>query len=116
MLNIEMMNELMTNEEFAQKIGEAGSMENAYRLFVEAGVEGTWEEFNAYIEETRQDMISKGLIGEDGELSVELLETVSGGKWYNSLALFALAGLAVYAGQPGAAVLLIIAGIAVWKN
>ena len=115
-MNIKKMNELLADEEFAQKVAEAGSYENAYQLFVENGVDDSYEDFMAYIEESRQTMIENGLISEDGEMSVEMLEAVSGGKWYNSLACFALAGVACAVGAPGAGVLLIIAGIAVWKK
>ena len=115
-MNIKKMNELIANEEFAQKVAEAGSYENAYQLFVDNGVDASYDDFMAYIEESRQAMIEKGLISEDGELSVEMLEAVSGGKWYNSLGCFVLAGIAFAAGAPGAGVLLVIAGIAVWKK
>ena len=76
---IKKMEELLRNEEFAQKISEAGSYEKMHELFVENGVDVTREDFMAYIGDCRKTMVEKGLISEDGELSVELLEVVSGG-------------------------------------
>lgn len=115
-MNIKKMEELLANEEFAQKMTEAGSYENAYQLFVENGVDATYEEFTAYLDDCRKLMEEKGLISADGELSVEMLEAVSGGRWYHSLVCFAIAGVALYFGQAEAGVLMIIAGIAVWKK
>ena len=110
------MNELINDEAFAQKIAEAGSYENAYQLFIDNGVEVSYEDYMAYIEDCRKAMIAEGLISEDGELSAEMLDTVSGGRWYHSLGAFALAGVAAYAGAPGAAVMLILVGIALWNK
>lgn len=114
--NIQKMTELLTQEEFARKIQEAGSYENAYKLFAGNGVDASYEEFLAYIEGCREKMVRNGLIAEDGEMGVELLDMVSGGKWYQSLGCFVLAGAAFYVGAPEAGVLLVIAGIAVWKK
>ncbi len=114
--NIQKMNELLAQEAFAQKIQEAGSFENAYTLFTENGVDASYEDFMAYIESCREKMVHDGLISEDGELGVELLDMVSGGKWYQSLGCFALAGVAFYCGAAEAGVLLVVAGIAVWKK
>ena len=47
--NIEKMNALMANEEFTQKIADAGSYENAYALLAENGVDATYEEFTAKV-------------------------------------------------------------------
>ena len=114
--NINKMNELLSQEEFAQKILEAGSYENAYKLFAENGVDASYDEFMAYIDSCRGKMVSDGLISEDGEMGIELLDMVSGGRWYHSLGCFALAGAAFYVGAPEAGVLMVVAGIAVWKK
>ena len=80
--NIKKMEELLATEEFSQKIVEAGTYEKMYELLVAEGMDATYEEFAAYLEESRKFMIEQGLITEDGELSVELLEQISGGrKW-----------------------------------
>lgn len=77
---IKKMEELLSNEEFSRKFQDAGSYENAHKLFVENGVDVSYEEFAAYLEDCRKLMVEKGLISEDGELSEELLGAVSGGK------------------------------------
>ena len=74
------MEELLSNEEFSRKFQDAGSYENAHKLFVENGVDVSYEEFAAYLEDCRKLMVEKGLISENGELSEELLGAVSGGK------------------------------------
>ena len=114
--NIEKMNALMANEEFTQKIADAGSYENAYALLVENGVDATYEEFTAFLADCRAKMVENGMISEDGELGVELLDMVSGGGKGKAIALFGLAAAAFYCGCPQAGALLIVAGIAVWKK
>ena len=78
-MNIKKMEELLANEEFAQKTADAGSYENAYQLFTENGVDASYEDFMAYIEDCRKVMVEKGLISDNGELSVEMLDMISGG-------------------------------------
>ena len=78
-INIKKMEELLANEEFAQKIEAAGSYENAYKLFAENGVDASREEFMAYLEDCHKDMVENGLLTEDGELGPDLLDMVSGG-------------------------------------
>lgn len=99
---IKKMEELLKNEEFAQKIKDAGSYENMHKLFVENGVDVTREDFMAYIEDCRKTMVEKGLMSEDGELSVELLEAISGGGPF----LNRLGGLTLGIVGGGAAILL----------
>ena len=77
--NINKMNELLAQEEFAQKIQEVGSYENAYQLFAENGVDASYEGFVAYIDAYHKEMVEKGLLYEDRELSVEELDTANGG-------------------------------------
>ncbi|MBQ6999998.1 MAG: hypothetical protein IJN67_02970 [Oscillospiraceae bacterium] len=113
--NIKKMEELLANEEFAQKIVDAGSYEKAYQLFVEGGMDASHEEFIAYIEETRRIMVEKGLISEDGELSVDMLDKVSGGGVGKALLCWGLAGAAFYFGMPQAGALMVFVGIAAWK-
>ena len=80
--NINKINELLANEDFAKKIAEAGSYEKMYELLSAEGMDASYDEFIAYLEECRKAMVAQGLISEDGELSVELLEQISGGvKW-----------------------------------
>ena len=113
--NIKKMEELLAIEEFAQKIVDAGSYEKAHQLFVESGVEVSYDDFNAYIEETRQMMAERGLISPDGELSEELLSAVSGGRWYHTALLVGFGGLAYAAGLPAVAVACIVVGVMAWK-
>ena len=111
---IKKMEELLKNEEFAQKIKDAGSYENMHKLFVENGVDVTREDFMAYIEDCRKTMVEKGLMSEDGELSAELLEVVSGGisdLWFGIGSIIVGAGLCFVPGGKVAGVILIISGI-----
>ena len=78
-MNIKKMEQLLADEEFAQKIADAGSYEKAYELFAENGVDASYDEYMAYIEECHKDMVENGLLTEDGEMSAELLDMVSGG-------------------------------------
>ena len=117
--NIKKMEELLTNEEFAQKIADAGSYENAYKLFAEIGLEASYDDFMAYIEDCRKVMIENGLISEDGELSVEMLDMISGGGFWSKVggAVCCIGGVYVAArwGQVGAGATLLLAGIALWN-
>lgn len=80
--NIKKMEELLSNEEFSQKIVEAGTYEKMYALLSAEGMDASFDEFSAYLADCRKIMVEKGLISEDGELSPELLEQVNGGvKW-----------------------------------
>lgn len=114
-INIQKMNELIHREGFAEKLQNAGSYENAYRLFSENGVDASYEEFMGLIEDSRKRMQEKEMISQDGELSEEMLELVSGGKWYHSLACWGLAALAFAAGCPEAGLLMVFIGVAAWK-
>lgn len=115
-INIKKMNELVENEEFAQKILAAGSCENAYKLFVENGVDASYEDFAAHIEESRKVMVEKGLISEDGELSVEMLEAVSGGGKGASVFLWVCAGVAFGVGCAGLGAIFVVAGMGAWSS
>lgn len=114
--NIRKMEELLANEEFAQNIADAGSYENAYKLFSENGVDASYDDFMAYIEDCRNAMIEKGLISEDGELSAEMLDMVSGGGKGGALLCFIGAGLCFASGQGGGGFMLVVVGIALWNN
>ena len=113
--NIKKMEELLGNEDFAQKIADAGSYDKAYDLFIDNGVEASYEDFLAYIEDCRKIMIENGMISEDGELSVEMLDMVSGGKWYHSVVCWIIAGVCFYYGQTQAGLVLVCVGVAVWN-
>ena len=113
--NIKKMEELLNNEEFVQKVVDTGSYEKAYQLFIDNGVDASYEDFMAYIEECRKLMIEKGVISEDGELSVEMLDQVSGGGKGGALLCWALACAAFYFGCPQAGALMVFVGIAAWN-
>lgn len=114
-INIKKMEELLANEEFAQKIADAGSYEKAYQLLIENGMDTSYDDFMAYIEECRKTMVEKGLISEDGELSVEMLDKVSGGGKGSAIFCWVLAGVAFGFGCPQAGALMVLCGIAAWN-
>ena len=107
------MNELMEDDAFAEKLAVANSLEEVHQLFVDNGVNVSLEEIQAGVAEIRSQMEEKGLVSEDGELSPEMLEMVSGGGWFKRIAKATLAGgtavLAFGTGNVGAGVLLCIA-------
>ncbi|MBQ8398728.1 MAG: hypothetical protein IJX08_02040 [Clostridia bacterium] len=113
---IEKMEELLTNEDFAAKIEEAGSYENAHKLFVENGVDVSYEEFSSFIRQSGDAMKAHGYVSEDGELSAELLELVSGGGIGGKVAaIFTWVGAGVaYSVCPPAGVALWLLGGALW--
>lgn len=115
-MSVKKMEELLANEEFTAKIANAGSYEKAYELFCENGVEATFEAFMDFIEATRAQMESNGYLAPDCELGPEMLDMVSGGRWYHSVVCWALAGAAFAAGMSGAGVILVVAGIALWNK
>ncbi|MBQ6999999.1 MAG: hypothetical protein IJN67_02975 [Oscillospiraceae bacterium] len=78
--SIKKMEELLANEEFAQKIADAGSYEKAYKLFTENGVDVSLDEFSEEIKKAELDLKNDGFICDDGEISAELLDMVSGGR------------------------------------
>ena len=86
--NIKKMEDLLSNEELAQKIADAGSYEKAYQIFIKNGMDTSYDEFIAYVETRRKEMIEKGLISEDGEMSVEMMDMASGGAWGKLLETF----------------------------
>ncbi len=114
--DINLLNSMAKDEEMAQKLVDAGSYEKAYEVLTENGFTASYEEYTAYLADIRKQMEEKGLVTEDGELSAEMLDMVSGGKWYQVVGLFAAAGVAFYFGCPEGGVLLIVAGIAVWYD
>ena len=73
------LGELIKDEDFLNKVGEADSLADVKVLLAQEGVEVTEEELNNWTEEGRSMLIEKGMITEDGEISEELLATVSGG-------------------------------------
>ena len=117
-MNIKKMEELMTNVEFADKIENAGSYENAHKLFVEEGVAVSFEEYMELINSTESALKEAGHIGEDGELGPELLELVSGGGIAGKLTAigtWVVAGVAWYVCPP-VGVVLLLAGGAAWNS
>ena len=79
----ERMDELLGDVEFCNKVVMAPSIEEVQKLFAENGVEFTLEETDEFITWLRA--MANMLIENDGELSEELLEAVSGGGWLESL-------------------------------
>lgn len=103
--NIKKMEELLDTEDFAEKVAAANSQDEIYKLFAANGVDASYEDYMAYLQDSRNLLVQKGVITEDGELSVEALDAVSGGS-ARGRALLTIAGLVcVGAGAlgPGAA-------------
>lgn len=115
-IHIKKLEELLANEELAQKITDAGSYEKAYQLLTENGFDASYDDFMAYIEESRKLLIDQGLITEDGELSIEMLDMVSGGGKGLSIAYWAGAALCFSSGNAAAGIALAVAGAMAWRR
>ncbi len=100
--NINKINELMANEEFANKIMATESYEKAYPLFVDAGVTATYDEFMEYIESCREELKEKGMTAASGELGEDTLDQVSGGAkpGFGAYALWTAAAVGFIVGGP----------------
>ncbi|MBQ8288349.1 MAG: hypothetical protein IJX76_06215 [Clostridia bacterium] len=113
-INIKKMEELLSNEEFAQKIADAGSYENAYKLFIENDVAVTYEEFIGFINETGKTLKATGLISDGGEVGPELLDLVSGGGKGAAIFTWVVAGVAASVCPPAGFALWLAGGL-VWN-
>lgn len=109
------LEKLMDDEEFAMKIANATSFEGMQKVFADAGVDISIGELIEMRDACAELYKEKGIISEDGELSPEMLEYVSGGKWggWRYLKAAFAFGAAVLAGPSVAGAVLIIGGIAV---
>ena len=76
----ERLNKLMEEEEFSQAILKATSFEEVADVLHEYGIEVSVEDLQRSGNEAVEQLKEDGLIAEDGELSQELLEEVTGGK------------------------------------
>ena len=113
---IKKLEEMMSNEEFAQKVTDAGSYEKAYQILTENGLEASYDDFMAYIEESRKVLIEQSLITEEGELGIEMLDMVSGGGKLLSVAFWAGSALCFASGNGAAGISLAVAGVMAWKK
>ena len=94
----EKIRELSSNKEFMDKIHETASIEEYQQLLAAYGVETTVEELKSGFEQIAH------LFGENGELTLEALDAVAGGR-VNALTYLS------YAGQVGCT-LVMMAGAA----
>ena len=80
MIDSEKMQALLENEEIMNQVMTATSLEAEVEILHENGIEITVDELKACGDEGMAVLKDAGYIGEDGELSMEMLENVSGGK------------------------------------
>ena len=114
MLNIKKMEELLQDETFKAELETKETVEQVVALYNAYGVEVTEEEFEQLGDKGMELMKEKGLMDEEGELSPEMLEMVSGGGKIGKLFVLTALGIAsAYVGHPEGTVLCIVAGIAV---
>lgn len=107
------IDELFEDEMFCNEIEKATSKEEIHQVLVENGVEIEFDDFVEGIEGGKQALKDNGYINNNGELSEELLQMVSGGGWgsriFKSMVAGGTAFLAVSVGLYGCAGLLVIA-------
>ena len=117
MLDIKKMEALLQDEGFKAEMETKENVEQIVALYNAYGVEVTEEEFEQLGERGMELMKEKGLIDEEGELSPEMLEMVSGGGKAGKILVLVVLGVAsAYFGHPEGTVLCIIAGIAVLSD
>ncbi|MCI6434018.1 MAG: hypothetical protein MR828_04505 [Clostridiales bacterium] len=75
----EKLQDLMNNKEFMESIHKTASIEEYQQLLAANGINTTVEELKAGFEQV------SSLVGENGELSVEVLDAVAGGRGVNVL-------------------------------
>lgn len=81
------LQELLKDEEFSRRVILATSLTEEVNLLKEYGIEISEAELQSYGEQAMDILKEDGFISEDGELSDEILEQVSGGKGWRLAAL-----------------------------
>ena len=82
----EKMQELMNNKEFMEKFEKTTSIEEYQQLLAANGVDTTVEELKTGFKQI------SSLVGKEGELPVEVLDAVAGGRGVNALTYLGLGG------------------------
>ncbi len=78
-MNYKKMYELIADEAFMQKLRNMNNTEAIYKLFSENGLDASYEDFMVDIKEAEKMVSTMNIASEDGELSPEMLDLVSGG-------------------------------------
>lgn len=78
-MNAKKMEQLLNEESFFEKLKNVDSMEVAYQLFTDNGIDVSYDEFQVMISDSQNAMLQLGLLSEGGELDEDSLDTVSGG-------------------------------------
>ncbi len=81
------LQELLKDEEFSRRVILATSLTEEVNLLKEYGIEISENELQSYGEQAMDILKEDGFISEDGELSDDILEQVSGGKGWRLAAL-----------------------------
>lgn len=81
------LQELLQDEEFSKKVIMATSIPEEVKLLKENGIDVSERELQACGDEAMAILLQDGYISEDGELSEEVLEQVSGGRSWKLAAL-----------------------------
>ena len=105
---------MMKDETFYDQLQELSSKDEIIELFSHNGIEISNEDFAEMADKGIAILKELGHIGEDGELSPEMLDAVSGGGKIGTLLLLGGLGFAsACIGYPEGTVICIIAGVAV---
>ena len=114
MLDIKKMEALLQDEGFKAEMETKENVEQIVALYNAYGVEVTEEEFAQLADKGLELMKENGFMDEEGELSPEMLEMVSGGGKAGKIFVLTVLGIAsACAGHPEGTILCIVAGIAV---
>lgn len=110
--NAKKIEALINEEDFLEELKKITSIDDLLKLFADNGVEMTSEEIEMIQKKGEVVMKEKGLVDENGELTEEMLNLVSGGGWGKALLCWAVAAGCVYVGCPQAAVVFVGIGLA----
>ena len=107
------MDSLLNDDAFVNQLQEVSSRNDLLTLFRAHGVDVTDEEFQDMAQEGCTILKEIGHLSDDGELSPELLDLVSGGaRWGAALLCFVLAAASAYVGYPQGTVIMVVCGVA----
>ena len=100
---IDYLNSITFSQELIDKLSEATSVDEAFKLIEETGVEFTKEDLDYCSSVASKFMKENNLLTDNGELTVEMLDMVSGGgkilrKIAGSLMIVAGTGLIIAGG------------------
>lgn len=110
--SIQRVEGLFGNPDFCEQFQHVHTQDEMLRVFNENGADLTAEELEEMKAQGMQLLRENGHVDENGEMSPELLDLVSGGGLGKALLCWGAAAVCIYLGAAGPAVIFIIVGLA----